>query len=124
MPEGVGCWFIAVPPWTWVRQAPPHPARAVAPAASSVAEDDVRSPTRWPGIPRAADERSSAMSTGEFVLTGCLVLAYLVLLFTCGARTFQRGRLVLGLLGVVLPVLWLVGAFLPTRRNAGRPASP
>jgi hypothetical protein len=63
------------------------------------------------------------MSAGEFVLTGCLVLAYLVLMFTCGARTFQKGRPVLGVLGVLLPVLWLVGALLPNRRHAGPPAS-
>ena len=123
MPQGLGCWFIAVPPWSWVRAPRPHPARAAAPAASSVAEDDVGATTRWPGTARSGDERSSAMSTGEFVMTGCLVLAYLVLMFTCGARTFQRGRPVLGVLGALLPVLWLVGAFLPTRRHAGPPAS-
>jgi hypothetical protein len=59
------------------------------------------------------------MSGTEWVVYGFLTVAYLVLLFTCGARTFQRGRLVLGLLGIVLPVLWVVGALLPPRRHAG-----
>ena len=63
------------------------------------------------------------MSGTEWVLTGCLVVAYLILLFACGVRTFQRGRLVLGVLGALLPVLWLVGALLPPRRHAGSSAS-
>jgi hypothetical protein len=46
-------------------------------------------------------------------------VGYLVLLFVCGTRTFQRGHLVLGFLGILLPVLWLVGALLPPRRHAG-----
>ena len=62
------------------------------------------------------------MSGTEWILTGCLVVGYLVLLFTCGARTVQRGRLVLGFLGALLPVLWVVGALLPPR-HAGSSAS-
>jgi hypothetical protein len=63
------------------------------------------------------------MSGTEFLLTGRAVLAYLVLLFTCGARTFQRGRIVLGILGVLLPVLWVVGALLPPRRAGASTSS-
>jgi hypothetical protein len=32
------------------------------------------------------------MSGTEWVVTGCLAVGYLVLLFTCGTRTFQRGH--------------------------------
>jgi hypothetical protein len=64
------------------------------------------------------------MSGTEWVVYGFLTVAYLVLLFTCGTRTFQRGRLVLGFLGILLPVLWVVGALLPPRRAAGSSAHP
>jgi len=64
------------------------------------------------------------MSGTEWVLYGCLAVGYLILLFTCGTRTFQRGHLVLGFLGILLPVLWLVGALLPPRSHAGSSAAP
>jgi hypothetical protein len=64
------------------------------------------------------------MSGTGWVLTGCLAVGYLVLLFVCGTRTFQRGHLVLGFLGILLPVLWLVGALLPPRRHTGPSTAP
>jgi hypothetical protein len=40
---------------------------------------------------------------------------YLVLLFTLAVLSFRKGHWVLGLVGFVFPVLWLVGAVLPDR---------
>jgi hypothetical protein len=42
---------------------------------------------------------------------------YLVLLFTLAVLSFRKGHWVLGLVGFVFPVLWLVGAILPGRRR-------
>ena len=41
---------------------------------------------------------------------------YLVLLFTVAVLTFRKGHWVLGLIGLVFPVLWLIGAVLPDLR--------
>ncbi|MBV9094160.1 MAG: hypothetical protein JO132_09825 [Streptosporangiaceae bacterium] len=42
---------------------------------------------------------------------------YFVLLITLGVLTFRKGHLVLGLIGIIFPVLWLIGAILPSRRH-------
>ena len=44
------------------------------------------------------------------------VVLYLVLVFTIAVLTFRKGHWVLGLLGFVFPILWLVGAIMPSRR--------
>ncbi|MGE3799326.1 MAG: hypothetical protein AB7G88_15970, partial [Thermomicrobiales bacterium] len=36
-------------------------------------------------------------------------------IFTVCSLTFQKGRTVLGILGIFLPFLWLIGAILPAR---------
>jgi hypothetical protein len=45
-----------------------------------------------------------------------LSIIYVVLLVTLGILTFRKGHWILGLIGFVFPVLWLVGAVLPGRR--------
>ena len=42
---------------------------------------------------------------------------YLVLLFTVAVLTFRKGHWVLGLIGIIFPILWLVGAVLPPVRR-------
>ncbi len=42
---------------------------------------------------------------------------YLVLLFTVAVLTFRKGHWLLGVIGIFIPVLWLVGAVLPARRR-------
>jgi hypothetical protein len=54
------------------------------------------------------------MSTVGLSIT--LGIIYLVLLFTLAILSFRKGHWVLGLIGFVFPVLWLVGALLPRRR--------
>ena len=41
---------------------------------------------------------------------------YVVLIITLALLSFRKGHWVLGLIGFVFPVLWLVGALLPSRR--------
>jgi cadmium resistance protein CadD (predicted permease) len=53
------------------------------------------------------------MNTGWYVGFGII---YLVLLFTLADMSFRKGHWVLGLIGFIFPVLWLVGALLPRRR--------
>lgn len=45
-----------------------------------------------------------------------LGIIYLVLLFTLAVTSFRKGHWILGLIGFIFPVLWLVGALLPRRR--------
>jgi hypothetical protein len=49
-----------------------------------------------------------------------LGIIYLVLILTLAVLSFRKGHWVLGLIGFVFPVLWLVGALLPTRRRRRR----
>ena len=46
-----------------------------------------------------------------------LAVIYLVLLFTLSVMTFRKGHWVLGLIGFIFPLLWLIGAVLPDRRR-------
>lgn len=46
-----------------------------------------------------------------------LSVIYLVLLFTVAIMTFRKGHWILGLIGFIFPVLWLIGAVLPSHRS-------
>lgn len=46
-----------------------------------------------------------------------LGIIYLVLLFTVAVLSFRKGHWVLGLIGFIFPVLWVVGAVLPDRHR-------
>lgn len=52
------------------------------------------------------------MAPGWYFTLG---VVYLVLLFTVAVMTFRKGHWVIGLIGIVFPVLWLLGAVLPAR---------
>jgi hypothetical protein len=43
---------------------------------------------------------------------------YLVLLITLGVLSIRKGHWIMFLVGLVLPVFWLIGALLPDRRLA------
>jgi uncharacterized membrane protein len=59
--------------------------------------------------------------SGWFVGIGLGIL-YLVLLFTVAIMTFRKGHWVLGLIGFIFPILWLIGAILPARRSSSHRA--
>jgi len=46
-----------------------------------------------------------------------LSVIYIVLIATLAVLSFRKGHWVLGLIGFVFPVLWLIGAILPARRH-------
>jgi hypothetical protein len=49
-----------------------------------------------------------------------LGILYLVLIATLAVMTFRKGHWVLGLIGFIFPILWLIGAILPSVRRHGR----
>ena len=59
------------------------------------------------------------MSWLEWTLGIILFSFYIMCIFTVCSITFQKGRTLLGIIGIFLPILWLIGAFLPAK-----PGSP
>jgi 4-amino-4-deoxy-L-arabinose transferase-like glycosyltransferase len=62
-----------------------------------------------------------AQMSGSGFAIGLGVL-YLVLLFTVAIMTFRKGHWVLGLIGIFIPILWLIGAVLPDKRRSSHRA--
>jgi hypothetical protein len=62
------------------------------------------------------------MSDENWVLLAVGGTLYLACMFTVGVITFRKGRLVLLVLGVVLPLLWFVGALLPAKHRSSATA--
>lgn len=52
-------------------------------------------------------------TAGYGVLLGAI---YLVLLITLGIMTLRKGHWVMFIIGIIFPLLWLVGAIMPSRR--------
>lgn len=52
---------------------------------------------------------------GPMVLGFTLGIIYLVLLLVFAVLSFRKGHWVLGLIGFIFPVLWIIGAILPSR---------
>jgi hypothetical protein len=50
----------------------------------------------------------------EWLFIGGGIL-YLVLLFTLGILTIRKGHWVMFILGIFLPLFWLIGAVMPPR---------
>jgi len=46
-----------------------------------------------------------------------LGVIYLVPLFTLAVLCFRKGHWVLGLIGFIFPLLWVIGAILPDRHR-------
>ena len=44
---------------------------------------------------------------------GGIAVLYLVLLFTLGFMTLRKGHWVMFILGIFLPLFWLIGALIP-----------
>jgi hypothetical protein len=54
----------------------------------------------------------------EWFLAVMLVSLYFVCLFTVCMITFQKGYIVLGIIGIFFPFLWLIGAVLPPKEGS------
>ena len=48
-----------------------------------------------------------------------LGIIYLVLLVVFAVLSFRKGHWVLGLIGFIFPILWIIGAILPSRYARG-----
>jgi hypothetical protein len=59
------------------------------------------------------------MSALDWIFTSFFLVTYVFLVFTVCVMTFQKGHIVLGIVGIFVPFLWLIGAILPPR-----PGSP
>jgi hypothetical protein len=46
-----------------------------------------------------------------------LGIIYLVLLVVFAILCFRKGHWILGLIGFIIPILWIIGAVLPSRRG-------
>ena len=49
---------------------------------------------------------------------------YVFCIVTVCVLTFQKGRWVMGVLGIFLPILWLIGAVLPAKKDHATKARP
>ena len=52
------------------------------------------------------------MTTPGWAILSAVI--YLVLIFTLALMTFRKGHWVLGIIGFIFPLLWLIGAIMPT----------
>jgi hypothetical protein len=62
---------------------------------------------------RSVSGKRLTMSGIGWTITGVI---YLVLICTLCILSSRKGHWVLGLVGFIFPILWLVGAILPARR--------
>jgi hypothetical protein len=51
----------------------------------------------------------------EWFLGFLFLTIYIGLLFTVCAMTFRKGYTILGIIGIIFPILWIIGAFLPAK---------
>ena len=67
------------------------------------------------------------MSALDWIFTSVFIAIYIFFLFTVCMMTFQKGHILLGILGIFVPFLWLSGAILPAKpgsRDGGGHALP
>jgi hypothetical protein len=58
------------------------------------------------------------MSGLEYIFLTIIFILYLCLLFSICMTTFKKGHTALGIIGIFLPILWVVGALLPAKRGS------
>ena len=60
------------------------------------------------------NRKSTTRTTPGWAILSAVI--YLVLIFTLAVMTFRKGHWVLGLIGFIFPLLWVIGAIMPRRR--------
>jgi hypothetical protein len=55
------------------------------------------------------------MSALDWIFVAAFGVIYFFLLVTVCLMTFRKGYYVLGILGIFMPILWLIGAILPAK---------
>ena len=48
-----------------------------------------------------------------------LAILYFVLLITLGVMTLRKGHWVMFVIGIFMPLFWIIGAIMPPARTAG-----
>jgi len=54
----------------------------------------------------------------EEFLSFAFICLYITCLFTVCMLTFKKGHTLLGILGIFIPLLWLIGACLPAKEGS------
>ena len=54
----------------------------------------------------------------EWFLSFSLLMIYIACLFTVCSLTFRKGHTLLGIVGIFVPILWLIGAMLPSKSGS------
>src|SRR6478609_7066766 len=62
-----------------------------------------------------AEEGEIRVSNTDIVFITLFGFIYLAVAFSIGRATYKKGRLVLFIIGFLIPPLWLLGALLPAR---------
>jgi hypothetical protein len=57
-----------------------------------------------------------------WLFTSMIGIRYLVLIFTLAVATFRRGHMILGIVGFLFPLLWVIGAVIPPVNRSYRRA--
>jgi len=57
----------------------------------------------------------AGVTSGPFVVLWAAI--YLVLILTLGIMSIRKGHWVMFIVGIFLPIFWLIGALLPRRRG-------
>ena len=58
-----------------------------------------------------------AWAASAWITTGTLAaLLWIVLFIFLGIKTLRKGHWVMFLVGIVLPIFWIIGALIPARR--------
>jgi hypothetical protein len=56
------------------------------------------------------------LNVNSGILAAVLAVIYLVLLIWLGLRTLRRGHWVMFIVGIFIPLFWIIGAIIPARR--------
>jgi hypothetical protein len=70
------------------------------------------------GRPRAAHIPSATEGAHVVILWTLLIVLYIALFVSLGITTFRKGHQVLFWVGIIFPVLWIVGAIMPPSARA------
>jgi hypothetical protein len=74
--------------------------------------------TREQSVIRKAEEGERRVSTYDVVFFTLFGFIYIAVAFTIGRATYRKGRIVLFIVGFLIPPLWLLGALLPARSGS------
>jgi hypothetical protein len=51
-----------------------------------------------------------------YLTGGLLAVLWIVLMITLGVMTIRKGHWVMFIIGIFLPLFWIIGALMPSRR--------